>query len=95
MKYLRVTMPDKSRWDVPAGLIAHDRANYYAKNKTPEQFHREFELAMGDANTLVDWAENDMNWIHVKACAKLVVPSSDADYQDGWVNGPKEIVDHD
>lgn len=28
-KYLRVTMPDGSKWDLPAEVIARNRADYY------------------------------------------------------------------
>jgi hypothetical protein len=95
MKYLRVTMPDGSRWDVPAHLIATSRAKYYAKNKFPKLFEHEFDSTMGSLDRLLDWAENDMNWSQVKAYATKVEGAQPVDYEDGWTNGEKELVEHD
>lgn len=46
-KYLRITMPDGSKWDVPCDVIARNRIESEAE---------------------------------------------EVDYQEGWVNGEKEIV---
>ncbi|WP_212635455.1 hypothetical protein [Saccharibacillus brassicae] len=103
-KFLRVTMPDNSRWDVPAELIAKNRAADYAGQDTrsssgPEyekEFQAEFEYAMTDAIELVDWATDNMNWEDVEAHAQRVAQQDHPiDYQEGWVNGEKEIVEYD
>ena len=104
-KYLRVTMPDGSKWDVPAKFIAEDRAHYYAKRDaskrpvmTPEQFAEVFaeevKYCIENDYELKYWAENNMNWIDVTHLATMVptVPPK-VDYQEGWVNGPKEVVE--
>lgn len=93
MKYLRVTMPDGSRWDVPAGLIAANRAAYYADQG--DNYEEEYDYTMSDDYQLTDWAANNMNWSDVQHVAVEVAREGDAvDYQEGWVNGEKEIVEH-
>jgi len=34
-------MPDKSKWDVPAKVIAEDRAKYYAERDKSSTFEEE------------------------------------------------------
>lgn len=99
MKYIEVDMPDGSTWRVAAELVAEPRARYYAREDTGadvgvdhERVYRE-ELK-DDAEDLIDWAQNNMNWEDVQANAKMVVtPDSHVDYQDGWVNGDMRVVD--
>lgn len=95
-KYLRVTMPDGSKWDVPARTIARNRAQYYARKvKTPAAMARvyseEFDATYDDDRELMDWAGSNMNWEDVSAQAVLANPAR-PDFQEGWVNGDKEIV---
>lgn len=100
-KFLRVTMPDGSKWDVPARLIAEPRARYYAEidagAKSGDQFDRLYEHEMaytlGDNSELIDWAENNMNWEDVSHAALRVSDPPDNDYQEGWCNGDKEIIE--
>ena len=102
MKYLRTTMPDESQWDVPGDLIAKSRAAYYAKldsergeGSYDEIYARELEYTLGNSGELEDWAANNMNWSDVSHAAVKVlsVASKEPDYQDGWVNGEKEVVE--
>lgn len=97
-KQIHVTMPDGSVWAVPAELVAEPRARYYAKVDASrgadfdEAYAHEMEHA--DADDLIDWAHNNMDWEDVQANAKLVVtPDSHVDYQEGWVNGEMRLVD--
>jgi hypothetical protein len=97
-KYLRVTMPDGSKWDVPAHLIAEDRARYYA-DKEPvgpgrsATYLDELNATLSDSYELTDWAANNMNWSDVAKRATRASGPDDVDYQEGWVNGDKEIVE--
>lgn len=36
MKYIRVIMPDLSKWDIPAKVIAENRAKYYADREVED-----------------------------------------------------------
>jgi len=102
MKCLRVTMPNGERWVVPTTVIANDRAKYYAgREESPEDsdrvYEEEYEFAMEDDLEIYDWAPNNMNWVDVKEHATFIGPLalSDRDYQEGWVNGEKKIVELD
>jgi hypothetical protein len=94
MKYLRVTMPDGSKWDVPAKIIAENRALEVADGA---QFlgttQAEVEYALDNYAVLVDWAENNMNWDNVRSAAVMVKSEAAMDFQDGWVNGNKELIE--
>lgn len=98
-KFLRVTMSDGSKYDVPAKLIAEDRAKYYAKLDSErggedyyEAYRREFDFTMENNFELKDWAANNMNWEDVQEHAVKVHETIEVDFQEGWVNGPKEII---
>jgi hypothetical protein len=100
MKYIRVTMPDGSDWQVPASLVAEPRARYYAEHDTGQTEGEDFEVAFRTevrnvvAADLIDWAQNNMNWEDVQANAVMVLtPDSHVDYQEGWVNGEMRVVD--
>lgn len=94
MKYIRVTMPDGSKWDVPAKVVAESYAKYYSDEDTGYcEYDDEYDLIMGDNVGLVDWAENNMDWTEVSdAASQAVAPS--VDYEQGWVNGQKEIMEY-
>lgn len=95
MKVLRITMPDGSEWEVPASLIAKHRAGYYEYNEQSTAYKNEFQATMQNDYTLLDWAPNNMDWSDVSAHAKQVMPPNppEVDFQEAWVNGPKEIRD--
>ncbi|MNM07333.1 hypothetical protein D3C81_173750 [compost metagenome] len=102
-QYLRVTMPNGMKFDVPTGLIAANRAEYYAKADSgavsgPEydkEYAAEYEYALNDESELKDWAANNMDWSDVEHHARFVWPQpEEIDWQDGWVNGDKEFVEH-
>ena len=99
-KYLRVTMGDGSKWDVPARPIAEARARCYAKSDTGKEsgsefdkvFKEELEITLEDTFLIEDWASNNMNWSDVKDVAEKV-SVMEVDFQEGWVNGDKEVIE--
>lgn len=94
-KYLRVTMPDGSKWDVPVMVIAKSRAEYYShydKCSFQEAFKETLNFFETDEPEIIDWAANNMDWEDVEDFARRVVSGEEPDYQEGWVNGAKEIV---
>ena len=96
-KYLRVTMPDSSKWDVPVMEIARNRALYYAEHdgmSLEESLNEDtLPLFRADPYKIKDWAANNMNWEDVQEIAVRVPGAEEPDdYQEGWVNGDKEIV---
>lgn len=88
-KYIRITMPDGSLWDVPADIVADNRAEYYKE----DGYDDEFQYAMEDDSILFDWAAGNMNWDDVKEYAtQFFPPDTEANFQEGWVNGDKKTV---
>lgn len=93
-------MSDHSKWDIPADLIATDRANYYVAKEGEEKnpkinasiFKSEYKFTMEDNSELIDWAANNMNWDDVQDSA-VCVEIATIDYQEGWFNGDKEIIE--
>ena len=93
MKYLRVTMPDGSKWDVPANVIANHRALIRERDEQGT-YTKELEFAIADDFELEDWAANNMNWRDVQHFAERFEDApATVDYQEGWTNGEKEVVD--
>lgn len=97
-KYLRVEMPDGSKWDVPVCIIAQNRAEHYKG-----EFQDNVDLSLSqdtlplfeeDDFEIHDWAANNMNWDEVEEFAKKVTKKSKVDFQEGWINGEKEIVEY-
>lgn len=89
-------MSDGSRWGVPVEIIARDRAKAYAS-----EFGDDIERSLAEDTVplftesefeIIDWAQNNMNWDDVKQHAGRMAHSSEPDYQEGWVNGDKELV---
>jgi hypothetical protein len=98
MKYLRVTMPDGSRWDIPVNTIARNRAENY-KDEFDGDIERSLKedtlpLFAEDEYEIKDWAANNMDWDDVREVAIPAPPkpTAKADYQEGWMNGEKKIV---
>jgi hypothetical protein len=96
MKVLRVNMPDGSKWDVPVSAIAQHRAEYYAHEfggDVQESLNEDtLPLFEADHYEVEDWAANNMNWSDVERVA-VMSAAGEIDYQDGWVNGGKEVVE--
>jgi len=91
--YLVVTMPDQSRWRIPARFIAEHRARYYMRNDHGADWVDEVTLALADDYELKDWASHNMNWADVVAIAeRLPDELVDCDYGQAWGNADKEVV---
>lgn len=96
MKYLRVEMEDGSSYDIPVSVIAKNRAEYYM-----DEFNNDLQKSLdedtnplfeSDSYEIEDWAANNMNWDEVESIA-VKVSSGSVDFQEGWVNGEKEIIE--
>jgi len=89
-----VTMPDGSRWSVPVKVIAKNKAEYYADDfggdldESLRVTYKDFDY---DDYEVKDWAQNNMNWEDVAEHAVQLDPPENVDYDEGWVNGEKEI----
>ena len=95
MIVIRVTMRDGSLWDVPALVVAENRAKYYAARDEDTTYEEELSYTLSDHYELMDWAANNMNWEDVAELAVKVkdpAPLTQDDFQNGWVNGPKQVI---
>jgi len=98
-KFLKVTMPDGSKWKVSVRVIAEHRARYYSERKhiTLEQSLKFDTLPLfeEDEYSIENWSENNMDWIDVERYAEKIKDKglSAEDLEEGWRNGLKEIID--
>jgi len=100
-KFLKVTMPDGSKWKIPVRIIAEHRARYYFEKKKEfknlEESLKEDTLPLfeEDEYEIEDWSSNKMDWTDVEKYAIKIKDNqmSSEDFQEGWVNGEKEIVE--
>jgi hypothetical protein len=96
-KSIRVTFSNGSVWEIPAPIVAEDRARYYAEKegKTSEEkarvFKEETEFCLSDNSEILDWAGNNMKWEDVKAHA-VKVEDARVDFEGEWSNAKKSIT---
>ncbi len=94
--YMHITMPDDSIWKVPVSIIANNRAAYYApeydNNFAKSLAEDTIPLFNDNHYEIIDWASNNMNWEDVEKYSSQVSKPEQIDFQEGWVNGEKEIV---
>jgi hypothetical protein len=104
--YMRIEMPDGSKWDVPAKIIAEERAKYFAAHNSGKDsgaefdkiYNEELELAMNnkeeDYYEIRDWVSNNMNWEDLVSVAQKVEnpPKRGVDYDEGVMNGDKTFL---
>lgn len=105
MKFMRLVFSTGEIFEIPATVIAEDRAKYYANSdcqkdntlKFSEVYAKELDYSLNDNGELLDWASNNMNWSDVEPHAKKVEKVNfTCDYQDEWINSEsKEFVEHD
>lgn len=98
-KWIRVEMPDGSKWDVPVMAVAMNRARYYADKDFNGDVERSLSMDtlpyFEDESEILDWARNNMNWSDVVGVAVKVDEPTKVDFEEGWVNGDAEIVERD
>lgn len=97
-KRIEIEMPDGSVWQVPLDAVArHRAAHYVAQGEFPdlETSLREdtAPLFLDEAFEAIDWAANNMDWADVAGVAVQVKAPPPADFQEGWLNGDKRVVD--
>lgn len=71
MKVLRVEQ-NGWVWEVPAKLIAENRAKYYAEKDRDTTYEEEYEYTINSNEELYDWYMNNMDWDDVSDEAELV-----------------------
>ena len=90
---LNVTMEDGSVYSIPVQIIADNRDEYYFKeHKDEEDTIKYIRNKSLDSYNIKGWATNNMDWKDVSEYAEKVDCSKGVDFQEGWINGEKEIV---
>lgn len=82
---------------MPVDMIARNRAAHYA-----HEFGGDVERSLkfdtlplfeSDDYLIEDWAENNMNWDDFKGHQFKLSSEQRPNFQEGWVNGKKEVVE--
>lgn len=94
VKVLRVKFSDGKTWQVPAKIVAENRAAYY-EQKEPGCYQREFELAMEYNSELYEWALDNMYWSDLEPYAVLIkeAEAESISYDEEWTQAPVEICE--
>lgn len=87
-------------FDIPAQVIAEERAKYYAGVDSKdglmtfdEAYKRELQYTLGDDSELLDWAGNNTNWTDVeKYAVKVEVPEILPDLNRSWLTASRKVI---
>lgn len=100
-KYIRVKMPH-GLFEIPASVVAEDRAKYYAKLDSErgeglygDIFKSEIKYVMEehDGSEIIDWASNNMNWKDVESYSvRIELPQKKVDFEKAWTNADKQVI---
>lgn len=93
-KYIRVKFSDGAIWDVPAVLVAHNKAEYLASEYDADYSEELFDC-LGFNDEIIDWAFNNMDWEDVKTYALYKGHENNTDYEDEWCNVQHEVVEYE
>lgn len=100
-KYILVTFFNGDRYEIPAKVVAENRAHYCAKFEDDDTegegkynliYDEEYEYAINNNFELKDWAECCMNWKDLEPYAKLV-KREEIDLDLEWTSATKEVVE--
>lgn len=96
-KYLKVRFANGDLFEVPARVIAENRANYYADldgyDLNSNEWEAEIISALNDDFEIEDWAANNMEWRELEPYAKRIDSDEEFDYEDGWTDADVELTD--
>lgn len=99
MKNLNIKFPNGEVFQIPTEVIAEQRTQYYAGvdgfEKGSKEWEDEFNHSMRP-DEILDWVQNNMDWIDVKEHATKVPPSYitssiDFNYDKAWFNSEFEV----
>ena len=92
-KYLVVTMPDHTRWRIPAQFVAEHYAARFP-GTCQAVFDDEVAFVLNDDYELENWATNIMSWSDVVSVAeRLPDEIVECDYERAWATiAVKEVL---
>lgn len=86
-KYIRVTMADGSKWDIPCERIAQNRTDFYSKHSEKVTYDED------DEEVLICWLQYNLSWSQVCDVAEKVADGNVAKLFDfGITSGDKRII---
>jgi hypothetical protein len=92
-KYMTIDMPDGSKWGVPVGMIACNRAAHYAHEFDGDEARSLAEdtqpLFESDDYEIQDWAVNNMNWSDFNGHQVKINEAPEIDFERAWRRGDK------
>ena len=95
---LIVEFPDRSIFQIPIGIIALNRAEYYAIKEGGDDavkystiFEEEYQYTLGDPTELIDWASNNMNWSDIEDYA-IQETTKGVDFNEEWASAIKSVL---
>lgn len=94
-KGFNLTMNDGNTFFVPFDIILIDKVSYYFYDKKIETSFEDYFLSYiqkQDTDTLIDWAENNINWSEIEPFSRLQLPKQQTSYDEEWSNNEKVIV---
>lgn len=100
-QFIVATLPDRSRWAIPARIIAEWRAAYFAERDAArgdgdfiEVYVRELQIGLRDPGELLDYSHNSTTWRDVRPYAQRLPnePEAPVNHERTWSNAHKEIV---
>ena len=96
-KYIQIKFGNGERYIVPASVIAKSRADYYAINvdgyeENSSEWKSEYDYSLGDDGELMDWIQNNMDWVDLKEHAIKQDAKSDYDYDKEFFGAEIQII---
>jgi hypothetical protein len=65
-KKIYIKLANRQTYAVSAHEVAHDRADYYARNDQSTSYEEEYEYTANESHELLDWLYNQMSWWELK-----------------------------
>lgn len=91
-----VTFPNGEVFMIPAEVVAKNRTEYYAEKdgfkSESSEWLEEFEQSM-DTYELLDWMQNNMDWVDVKEHATKN-ESNEPDYDKMWFESSVSVLEN-
>lgn len=82
MTTLRIKFPDGQAWEVPLKIVEDSYLAYYDEDDSEAPYYE----------TLLDWAQNNMNWEDLEPHAKKVLHPTDTDLSQKYCEATLSII---
>lgn len=93
MKVLVVHFEGAGSYTIPVEFIAENRADYYCERDPDANHIEEMEYALADEFELIEWAQNNLNWVDVEDVATFLPQIIEFDLDALWPNAEMEVIE--